>query len=144
MPEILIVADAIFLGTACSTSCLPGEIDLVCVLSSSICLIRFLMAHALVFAALALTGLLPVRASSTTYQNNCSSASGLESLRLSEQARVIFPGDIAFDNATLRWTSFQPPSYSVVVTPSCESDIQKLASLARLFLCHVRGATLLT
>lgn len=44
---------------------------------------------------------------------------------LDDRAQILFPGFSAFANASLRWSSADTPSYSVIVQVATEADVQK-------------------
>ncbi|PHH61213.1 hypothetical protein CDD81_694 [Ophiocordyceps australis] len=43
---------------------------------------------------------------------------------------VAFPGEIEFDDLTERWTVYDPPTYSAVISPETEEDLLKIVKLA--------------
>ncbi|KAI1350305.1 Glucooligosaccharide oxidase [Xylaria sp. FL0043] len=44
---------------------------------------------------------------------------------------ITFPGDAGFENATMRWTVFRPPTYRAAISPSTEKDVVNAVRLAR-------------
>lgn len=47
---------------------------------------------------------------------------------LSENADIYFPDEKIFDNATLRWSYYHPPTFKVVVEVAEEEDVAKAVS----------------
>ncbi|KAI0804998.1 FAD binding domain protein [Xylaria sp. FL0064] len=43
--------------------------------------------------------------------------------RLSDDARILFPGSDGYSKATERWSALDAPSFSIVVVPSTENDV---------------------
>ncbi|OTA57984.1 Glucooligosaccharide oxidase [Hypoxylon sp. EC38] len=54
-----------------------------------------------------------------------------ENIKWSPQTEITFPGDEDFENATVRWTIFKPPTYQAAVSPGTEADIITAVHLAR-------------
>jgi hypothetical protein len=52
----------------------------------------------------------------------------------STQTTIDFPNSTAFVNATERWNSFDPPTYSVAITPATDVDVAKAVRSSPSFL----------
>lgn len=50
---------------------------------------------------------------------------------LSGQARLLLPGSKAFADASLRWSSANSPSYSLIVQVATEADVQQTVCLRK-------------
>ena len=53
------------------------------------------------------------------------SALNQKSNRWDEQTTIAFPKSATFDNATMRWSSYEAPSYFAAVSPANEADLVK-------------------
>ncbi|KAI0382490.1 FAD-binding domain-containing protein [Hypomontagnella monticulosa] len=47
--------------------------------------------------------------------------------------QVHYPGSDAFENATIRWSIYEAPQYTAVVSPSSEEELAKIVKTAREF-----------
>lgn len=50
----------------------------------------------------------------------------LANIGLSAESQVFFPSNSSWANETIRWTEYMPPTYSVAIRPTLESDVQAL------------------
>ena len=58
---------------------------------------------------------------------------------LSPQAVIYAQNDPRFENATMRWQVYNPPSISVVVQPGIEADIPHIVSSQLNILSYIQG-----
>ncbi|KAK4992368.1 hypothetical protein LTR50_001126 [Elasticomyces elasticus] len=71
---------------------------------------------------------LPARATST---NTTDVAALLNSKKWSANTTIAYPGSAGFADQTLRWTIFDAPTYSAVITPGNEQDVIQAVKLCR-------------
>lgn len=46
----------------------------------------------------------------------------------SPQTTILLPNSTAFNNSTLRWTIYKPPSYGAALAPATEKDVVQAVS----------------
>ncbi|KFY42098.1 hypothetical protein V494_02602 [Pseudogymnoascus sp. VKM F-4513 (FW-928)] len=53
-----------------------------------------------------------------------------DTIGLSAESQIFFPDSPGWADETIRWTEYMPPTYSVAVRPTLESDVQALVKFA--------------